>query len=123
MMSRCATANAAAELQSATSTVPQRLTTHSVQLRQNSSMIFAELEQQLVRRIVDRPRLEALEKRLAKQQARVRGRNACFYVCNDQLTDPQRSDLEGGRLCCRAISQNVRLLSDEIGLCDRSRAL
>jgi hypothetical protein len=30
----------------------------------------------LVRRIVDRPRLEAFKKRLAKQQARVRRRNA-----------------------------------------------
>jgi hypothetical protein len=62
----------------------------------NSSMVFAKLEEELVRRIVDRPRFEAFKKRLTKQQARVRRRDACFHVFNNQLTNPQRSDLEDG---------------------------
>jgi hypothetical protein len=62
----------------------------------NSSTVFAKLEKELVRRIVDRPRFEAFKKRLAKQQARVRRRDACFHVFNNQLTNPQRSDLEDG---------------------------
>ena len=62
----------------------------------NSSMVFAKLEEELVRRIVDRPRFEAFKKRLTKQQARVRRRDACFHVFNNQLTNPQRPDLEDG---------------------------
>jgi hypothetical protein len=67
-----------------------------MQAAQTSSTVFAKLEQELVRRIVDRPRFEAFKKRLAKQQGGVRRRDACFHVFNDQFANLQRSDLEDG---------------------------
>jgi hypothetical protein len=73
-------------------------TTSSVPLRKIVKILNGELEQELVRRIVDRPRLEAFKKRLAKQQARVRRRNARFYVFDNKLTNLQRPDLEDGLL-------------------------
>ena len=78
------------------------------------------LQNQRMRCVVNRPRLETAEEGLPQQKNTSRIGHTCSHTLDDDVTNFQALDAERVRLHSRSISQSVLLSASEISACDCS---